>query len=197
MKSRITNRGAICLAVALAFLGLMVSGCERTEESFREQRNEAAVQPAPSWQTAKLIQQLKGAEELDESEANQAGVSAVAWEDYETQAGKARRAVLELSHGFGVSKAELDDALFVPPRETATEKAQLIERVQQAIQEDDRNESALRADANFSIPYPTNTFSRVEDHKTLAEGVVKDLEIGEPVHWATVQEAMQAPELEQ
>jgi hypothetical protein len=198
MKSRIINRGALGLVVVLAFVGLTVSGCERTEESFRTQRNEAAVQPnAPVPQTAELIKRLKGAEELDVSEANQKGVSAVAWQDYMVQAGKAKRAALELSHGFDVSKPELDDALFVPPRSmSGAEKGRLIQQVRQAIQEDDRNENALRADTNYAIPYPTDAMSRVEDHKNLAEGVVKDLEIGEPVHWATVQDAMRVPEPE-
>jgi hypothetical protein len=196
MKSKIMTPGTIGLMVVLFVLGFLTSGCERTEESFRTQRNEAIIHPnSAAPQVAQLIKQLKGAEELDESEANQKGTSAVAWEDYMVQAGKARKAIEELSYGFEVPKTELDDALWVPPNQLSpAERARLIQQVESALQGDERNESALRYDVAWGIQYSTDAMSRVEVHKAMAEGVLKDLKIGEPVHWQAIQEATQSSE---
>ncbi len=194
------NPHNIAVIVAVPLLLLTVSACERSEESFRMQRNAELEQPysAPPQETAALIKKLERAKETDESEANQLGVSAVTQEDYMTQAGKADRAIKELSHGYAVPPEELNDALWVPPRSIAgAEKTGVIQQVELAIQKDQRDEDTVLVGAKFEDgPYPINAMERLEEHKNLAEGVVKDLKIGEDVHWQTIKQAIQAPGLE-
>jgi hypothetical protein len=190
----------IAVLVAVVLMLIAVSACERSEESFRVQRNAGLEQPylASPQETAVLIKKLEGAKEMDESEASQPGVSAVTWEDYMTQAGKADHAIKELSHGYAVSPDEMNDALWVPPRSIAgAEKARLIRRLEQAIQKDQENEDDLMAGAKFeSVPYPVSRMSRLEDHKNMAQEVLQDLKIGQDVHWQTIQQALQAPDID-
>lgn len=180
------------LVAALFLLALAAPACERSEESFRQIRNSQATRP-PSEQTAELIKRLEGAKELDVSQANRPGVSAVAWEDYMDQAGKADKAIKELSDGFEVSQAELKDALWVPPASLSSdEKSRLISQVQQAIQHDQREEENIRVGSNMGkYPDPTTTIATLEEHKEMAESVLKDLETGEDVHWQTLNRAIQ------
>jgi len=191
----------IGVVVGVLLMLLAVSACERSEESFRTQRNAGLEQPypVPPQQTAALIKKLEGAKEMDESEARQPGVSPVTWEDYMTQLGKADHAIKELSHGYTVSSDEMNDALWVPPRSIAgPEKAQVIGRVEQAIHQDQQSEDDITAGTNFeAIPYPVSEMTTLEEHKNLAQGVVKDLKIGEDVHWETIKEAEQAPQADQ
>lgn len=193
--SRSFRLGKVGLVAAMLLLALAVSACERSEESFRAVRNAQATNPeAPPPQTAQLIKRLEGAKEMDYSEANQPGVSAVAWEDFMAQAGKADKAIRELSHGLEVPESELNDALWVPPPSQGPEKARLIQEVQQAIQHDQREEDAAVQDSQFAgYPYPVNTVVRLEDHKKDAEGVLRDLQSGEDVHWDAIKRATQVP----
>jgi hypothetical protein len=87
-------------------------------------------------------------------------------------------------------KAELDDALWVPPNaDSPAERARLIQQVESALQEDQRNEDSLRYDISFGIQYSTDQMSQVEAHKAMGEGILKDLKTGEPVHWQAIQDA--------
>jgi hypothetical protein len=197
----ISKRFNIGVAIAVLLMLFSVSACERSEESFKQQRNAGLEQPYPKLpqQTAALIKQLEAAKEMDESEAKQPGVSPVTWEDYMTQLGKADHAIKELAHGYPVSSEEMDQALWVPPRSIAgAEKAQVIGRVEQAIHQDQENEDDITAGTNFAdVPYPTSEMATLETHKDLAQGVVKDLKIGEQVHWQTIKAAEQAPQADQ
>jgi len=191
----------ISVIVAVLLMLLTVSACERSEESFKMQRKEALEQPysAPQQNTQCEFKKLEGAKEMDESQANQPGVSAVTWEDYMTQMAKANHAIKELSHGYAVSPEEMNEALWVPPRSiTGAEKARVIGRVEQAIHQDQENEDDITAATNFEdVPYPVSEMATLEDHKNLAQGVVKDLNIGEDVHWQTIKAAEQAPQADQ
>jgi len=197
----ILKRFNIGVIVAVLLMVFTVSACERSEESFKMQRNAGLEQPysAPPQETAALIKKLEAAKEIDESEAHQPGVSAVTWEDYMTQLGKADHAIKELSHGYAVSADEMNDALWVPPRSIAgAEKARVIGRVEQAIHQDQENEDDITAGTNFEdVPYPISEMATLEEHKNLAQGVVKDLNIGEQVHWQTIKAAEQAPPADQ
>src|SRR5262249_15735357 len=145
-----------------------------------------------------LIKRLRAAREMDESEANHPGLSAVHWEDYMVQIGKVDKALKELFDGFEVSQVEVDDALWVPPRSLSpTAKSALIHRLQVAMRQDEYNEDELTFGAKFSdIPYPINSMLILEDHKNLAESVLKDIDIGEDVHWQTIERALQPPDLD-
>jgi hypothetical protein len=197
----ILKRFNLGVIVAVLLMVFTVSACERSEESFKMQRNAQLEQPysASPQDTAALIKKLEGAKEMDESQANQPDVSPVTWEDYMTQLGKADHAIKELSHGYAVSPDELHDALWVPPRSIAgAEKARVIGRVEQAIHQDQENEDNITAATNFEdVPYPVSEMATLEEHKNLAQGVAKDLKIGEDVHWQTIKAAEQAPQADQ
>lgn len=197
----------IVLVMVLSLLALVLSACERSEESFREERNAQAIHPyAPpqknaqlsAQQNAELIRLLEGAKEMDESEANQPGTSATAWQDDMIQVGKADKAIKELSHGFEVPQAEIDGALWVPPRTlSAAQKARLVQRLKAAVERDEHEEQTMMTGfKSENFPYPTSRMAALEDHKNLAESVLKDLEIGEDVHWDSVKQALEAPNLD-
>jgi hypothetical protein len=206
-KPQTNDLRGIVLVMVLSLLALAVSACERSEESFREQRNAQAIHPfAPQQQNARpsaqqnagLIKRLEGAKEMDESEANQPGTSATAWQDDMIQVGKADKAIKELSHGLEVPQAEIDEALWVPPKTlSAAQKARLLQRLKDAVQRDENEEQTMMTSVKFeNFPYPTSRMATVEDHKNLAKGVLKDLEIGEDVHWETNKQALEAPDLD-
>jgi len=206
-KPHTTDLRAVVLVMVLSMLALLVSACERSAESFREQRNAQAIHPyAPPQEdaqqsarrNAELIKRLQGAKEMDESEANQPGTSATAWQDDMIQEGKADKAIKELSRGPEVPQSEIDEALWVPPKTlSAAQKARLLQRLKDAVQRDENEEQTMMSGVNFeNFPYPSSRMATLEDHKNLAEDVVKDLEIGEDVHWETIKQALQAPDLE-
>jgi hypothetical protein len=137
------------------------------------------------------VRQLEAAKELDESDAIDPKLGVVAREDFLEQAGKADRAIKELNHGYAVSDTELEDALQVPPRGlSATEKSVLIKRVIQAEQATDHNEQAMLSEVSWGYSDQPAATSRFDQRKELDEEVVKDLTIGEDVHWDTIQEAL-------
>lgn len=190
----------IGVVVAMLLMLLAVSACERSEESFRVQRNAGLEQPSSPrpQEAASLIKKLEGAKEMDESEANQPGVSATAWEDDMVQVGKADKVIRELSHGLEVPQSEIDEALWVPPKAlSADQKARLLQRLKQAVQRDKDEEEAMMSGVKLgNVPYPTSRMATLEDHKNLAKGAVKDLEIGEDVHWETIKQALEAPNID-
>jgi hypothetical protein len=207
VKPQANDKRGIVLVMVLSLAALVMSACERSEESFREQRNAQAIHPYASpqqneqpsgQQNAELIKRLEGAREMDESEANQPGISATAWQDDMIQVGKADKAIKELSHGLEVPQSEIDEALWVPPKTlSAAKRARLLQRLKDAIQRDENEEQTMMSGVNFgNIPYPTGRMATLEDRKNLAEGVLKDLEIGEDVHWETIKQALEAPDLD-
>ena len=143
-------------------------------------------------QNGDVVRQLDAAKELDESEATDPKTSAVAREDFLEQAGKADKAIKELTNGYPVSDAELQDALRVPPAYlSAEQKSALINKIQQAERATDSNEQAMLNAEGWGYSDAPAATSRFDQQKRLDAEVVKDLTIGEPVHWDEVQQATQ------
>jgi hypothetical protein len=143
-------------------------------------------------QNGDVVRQLEAAKELDESGAMQAKTGVVAREDFLEQAGKADKAIKELRNGYPVSEAELEDALRVPPGDLSEDqKAALIGQIEQAEQATDHNEQAMLNNIGWGYSDQPADTGRFEQQERLDDEVVKDLKIGEPVHWDEVQEAMQ------
>ena len=137
-----------------------------------------------------LIRQLEAAEESDESDARDPQISMVRKEDFSEQAAKADRAIRELVHGYDVPQTELADALAVPPKALSPqEKADLIRQLQDTIALDDQREQGKLND--FAVAYVDIT--PYDQQKERAAIVIKELTIGEEVHWDTIQEALQVP----
>jgi hypothetical protein len=144
--------------------------------------------------TSNLLQQLEAAKSSDWEAALDPTVSPVRQETFLNQMNKADRAIKELTHGFTVSQSEANDALWMPPKHiTAGERAQLIAQLQQARQQDDHNEQRMLNDlawARSSAPADTTVF---DQRKARVDRVLEDLEIGAPVHWSDIKQALVVP----
>jgi hypothetical protein len=145
-------------------------------------------------QTSDLIQRLNSAKTADWDAALDPSVSPVREETFLNQMNKADRASKELSHGFPVSQSEIDDALWSPPKHISpAERAQLIQELTLARQQDDQHEQNMLNDLAWSrsaAPADTIVF---DEHKQEVDAVVKDLEIGAPVHWTAIKQALVVP----
>lgn len=143
-------------------------------------------------QNGDIVRRLDAAKELDEGEAMAPKTGPVAREDFLEQAGKADKAIKELTHGYPVSEAELQDALRVPPANLSTDqKAALINKIREAEQATDSNEQAMLNDEGWGYSDQPVVTSRFDQQKRLDDEVLKDLTIGEQVHWDDVQQAME------
>ncbi|MGA2412346.1 MAG: hypothetical protein ABSG46_18425 [Candidatus Binataceae bacterium] len=143
-------------------------------------------------QTGDVVRRLEAAEELDQSDARDPKVGVVAREDFLEQAGKADRAIKELSHGYPVSDTELEDALEIPPRGLSpADKSALISQIDQARAQTDHNEQAMLNEIGWGYSDAPARTSRFDQQKQFDDEVVKDLTIGEPVHWDDIRQATQ------
>jgi hypothetical protein len=146
----------------------------------------------PQASTSDLVRRLEAAKELDESEAMRSSSSAVVREDFLEQAGKADRAIKELAHGYPVSEAELNEALEVPPGNLSTaEKSLLIHKIEAARAATDHNEQAMLNEEGWGYSDQPAATMAFDQRKQLDDEVIKDLRIGEQVHWDDLQQAMQ------
>jgi hypothetical protein len=169
--------------VAMAFL-FVVSSCAQRH------RHPPPVQSMSEQQKLQLIRQLKAAAESDESEARDPQVSLLRKEDFFEQAAKADRAVRELIYGYDVPQPELADALSVPPKALSPrQKGDLIRQLEDTIALNDRREQA-RLNDYWNAYVDTEPYDM---QKERAAAVIKELTIGEEVHWDTIQEALQVP----
>lgn len=133
-----------------------------------------------------LIQQLREAQQLDKSYALDVSVGPVAAGDYMLRADRAADVIDKIEHGERVSRAEIADALFVPPKSLSeSERAQLVERLQQSWERDQRGWWDWTRD-----PVIAQNFN-VQGKK--AERVIRELETNQPVSWSEIQEAMHVP----
>jgi hypothetical protein len=143
-------------------------------------------------QSGDIVRQLEAAKELDESNAMEAKAGIVPREDFVEQAGKADKAIKELRNGYPVSEAELQDALRIPPSNlSADQKAALISQIKQAEAATDHNEQAMLNEVGWGYSDQPAATGRFDQQKQLDDEVIKDLTIGEPVHWDDVQQATQ------
>lgn len=154
----------------------------------------SATENLSSQQTSQLIQQLDTAKKADWNAALDPSVSSVRRGTFLNQMNKADRTSKELSHGFAVPQSEIEEALWAPPKHISPEeRAQLIRELEQAKQQDERNEQQMLNDAAWShsaAPMDTVTF---DQRKKQVDRVVENLEIGAPVHWSAIKQALVVP----
>lgn len=170
----------------------MTLACEQNTASFAARRRAHALdQTAASDQTAQMIKRLQVAKELDQSNAFDPDVSPVRREDFTVQAAKADRAIKEIQHGFPVEPNEIEDALEIPPRHLTPEKRmQLIHQLQQAKALDEQHAQEILIYWQDDEPVERSEFDIQAER---AANVVKDLQLGESVHWSDVKEALYVP----
>jgi hypothetical protein len=142
-------------------------------------------------QTVNIVRKLEAAKELDKSNASAPGVGEIAMEDFLEQAQKADIAIKELRHGFEVPRAQIEDALWAPPRSLSPEQRTALIRGVRQERRTDRNEQRMLTDW-FHSGWPADT-ATFDQQKHLDDSVIKELEIGEDVHWSQIREAMQVP----
>jgi hypothetical protein len=170
------------------FLSILLSACAQStaqvQTPARTTKNKAA-----------LVEELESAKQQDWNSALDPRIAPSEEEDFLDQMNKADRAIKELTHGFEVPQAEIDEALVIPPKSLSSKKRLLlIGQLNDAVQQDDRNEQAmLNALAWSDSVAPADTI-KFDEQKALAESVIKDLEIGEDVHWSTIREALVVPQ---
>jgi hypothetical protein len=129
----------------------------------------------------------------DENAAHDPTVSPVRQGTFLRQMDKADRAIKELEHGFPVSQSEISDALWIPPKHITPElRAQLIQQLQQAKHQDDVNEQQMLFDSSWGHTAQLDTVT-FDQRKRLIDSTIEDLEIGEPVHWSDVRQALTVP----
>ena len=158
----------------------------------------AAHLPTPTMTTmnkAALVEELESAKRQDWTSALDPHVAPSEEEDFLDQMNKADRAIKELTHGFEVPQSEIAEALVIPPKSLSSNKrTQLIQQLQDAVQQDDRNEQAMLNDLSWSNSVAPADTIKFDQQKALAESVIKDLKIGEDVHWSTIKEALVVPQ---
>jgi hypothetical protein len=142
-----------------------------------------------------MLAELRAAKRQDWASALDPHVAPSEEEDFLDQMNKADRAIKELTHGFEAPQSEIDEALVIPPKSLpATRRMQLIRQLQDAVRQDDRNEQAMLNDLAWSDSVaPADTF-KFDQQKDFASSVIKDLEIGEDVHWSTINQALVVPQ---
>jgi hypothetical protein len=154
----------------------------------------STMPPISPQERTQLIQRLEEAKKLDWNNALDPVVSPVRQESFLNRMNKADRAIRELKYGFEVPQQEITDALWVPPKSISSqERAQLIEQLQEARRQDDKNGQTMLNDSGWrhsAAPIDTVTF---DQQKKLVDEVIKDLEIHEPIHWSTSNQALYVP----
>jgi hypothetical protein len=180
-------RAITCVSVTL-LLSFTLSACAQTV---------ASTGPTPSLspqEKSDLIERLEVAKRTDWNDALDSNVGPTAEADFLDQMNKADRVIKELSHGFDVPQTQSADALWVPPKSiTSRERDRLIRELEEARREDDHNEQRmLNLSAWTDSVAPVDTI-KFDEQKQLVDRVVKDLEIGEEVHWSTIKEALYVP----
>ncbi len=170
------------------FLSILLSACTRSAAQLQTPKTTTRSK-------ATLVEELQSAKQQDWSNALDPHVAPSEEEDFLDQMNKADRAIKELTHGFEVPQSDIAEALVIPPKYLSSNKRkQLIQQLQEAVQQDDRNEQAMLNDLAWSSSVgPIDTFT-FDQQKALAESVIKDLEIGEDVHWSTIKEALVVPQ---
>jgi hypothetical protein len=185
--TKIANHCSLAALLAVVPLALFAKLCLASDVN-------SSTASLSSQQTSQLIQRLDAAKKADWNAALDPTVSPVREETFLNQMNKEDRASKELSHGFSVPQTEINDALWAPPRHISPEeRAHLIQELNQARQQDDRNEQAMLNDLAWSrsaAPADTVIF---DQRKQEVDAVVKDLEIGAPVHWSAIKQALVVP----
>lgn len=143
---------------------------------------------------AALSRQLEAAKATDWQAALDPAVSPTRRGTFLNQMNKADLAIRELRYGFTVSKYAIDDALWIPPKHIAPVlRAQLIEQLEQARALDDRNEQQMLNNLAWTnSPQPADT-EAFDERKREVDEVVEDLQIGAPVHWSDIKQALVVP----
>jgi ribosome-binding protein aMBF1 (putative translation factor) len=137
---------------------------------------------------SQLIEQLQEARSTDLNNATDTSLGPVAAGDYMIQAQKAQTAIGKLRAGAHLSKSELSDALFVPPKHISpAEREQLVAQLQASKKLDD---AIYREHLGGWDPILTEDCT-VQAMR--ARDAINDLETDQPISWQEIDQAMHVP----
>jgi hypothetical protein len=153
-------------------LTLALSACAPIESNVAQAHSE------------RTLQRLQAAREIDLSNAMDPDVGPAASGDYSVRADRIDQIMNEIEHGQYVSRSQIDEALFVPPKSISlAERAQLIRELEDA--RDDQGWWDWTRD-----PIIAQDFS-VQEKK--ANRAIKNLETNQQVSWSEIAEALEVP----
>lgn len=162
-----------------AIASLAIPGCAVAPDA-------TTVSPS-SPQTAQLIHELDAARQTDRNASRDPSVSLARRATFLNQMNKAVRASDELSQGIAVPQNKIDDALWSPPRHLSPVwRAQLIQELEAARQQDEQNEQYMLNWASAGV-LDTGKFDTREQE---VDAVIRNLETGAPVQWYEVRQAL-------
>jgi hypothetical protein len=137
-------------------------------------------------QSERTLQGLQAAREIDLNNARDPDVGPVASGDYSLRADKAQQVMYDLEHGQYVSQAQIDAALFVPPKSLSLEqRANLINELELARNQDEQGWWDWTRD-----PVIAQDFA-VQEKK--ANRAIKDLETSQQISWSEIHDGLQVP----
>jgi hypothetical protein len=166
---RITGTTASALVFAVS-----LSACAPTESNVSNMQSE------------RTLQDLQAAREIDLSNARDPEVGPVASGDYSLRADKAAQVMDDLEHGQYVSQAQIDAALFVPPKSLSQEqKAHLIGELEIARNQDEQGWWDWTRD-----PVIAQDFA-VQEKK--ANRALRHLETGQQLSWSEIHDGLEVP----
>src|SRR5271165_5799206 len=175
MKSKHLQYARLIASTSILALSLSLSACAPAESNVTTARTE------------RTLRQLQAAREADLSNAMDPALGPVASGDYSVRADKAAQVLSDLEHGQYVSKSEVNEALFVPPKSLSLEeRAQLVDELRAARALDNQGWWDWTRQ-----PVIAQDFS-VQEIK--ANRAIKDLETNQQVSWQEIQEGLQVPE---
>jgi len=173
MKSR-TSR-LIGSSVVGLILTLSLSACAPTESNGSYAQSE------------RTLQRLQAAREIDLSNARDPEVGPVASGDYSLRADRAEQVMADLEHGQYVSQAQIDDALFIPPKSISLEqRSHLIRELEIARNQDEQGWWDWTRD-----PIIAQDFA-VQEKK--ANRAIKYLETGQQISWSEIDDGLEVPQ---
>jgi hypothetical protein len=172
MKNR-TSR-LIGISAVGVILTLSLSACAPSESNVSYAQSE------------RTLQRLQAARELDLSNARDPEVGPVASGDYSLRADKAEQVMYDLEHGQYVSQAQIDAALWVPPKSISLEdRARLIHELELARNQDEQGWWDWTRD-----PLIAQDFA-VQEKK--ANRAIKYLETGQQISWSEINDGLEVP----
>ena len=172
MKTKIL-RIAGTTAIAL-FFASSLSACTPTESNLTNAQSE------------RTLQRLQAAREIDLNNAKDPEVGPVASGDYSLRADKAAQVMDDLEHGQYVSQAQIDDALFIPPKSISLEqRSHLIRELEIARNQDEQGWWDWTRD-----PIIAQDFA-VQEKK--ANRAIRDLKTSQQISWSEIHDGLEVP----
>jgi hypothetical protein len=155
-------------------LTLSLSACAPTESNVSNAQSE------------RTLQRLQAAREIDLGNARDPEVRPAASGDYSLRADNAEQVMYDLEHGQYVSQAQIDDALFVPPKSLSLEdRAHLIHELEIARNRDERGWWDCTRDLIAAQDFA------VQEKK--ANRAIRDLETSQQISWSEIDDGLEVP----